>query len=259
MKTIVISLLTLLSLTAALAIGQTPGKTNYLSSNGRFVISYPDSWAQMDYNTVDYFLMGSDASQKALNYDAVFALKESIPFHIGPYFILTVDTVGPLNQAEVDSLLEQLGETFGKGIKYYPTGDYLADLVSNAPNWDAEKRQITILNDITEQYQIVKRNLWVMKLYDGGIANFYFFAPDSVFAQYRPTFEGIINSFSTENLEAAIPKQQLKLADIKDSPDVDDESDSYIFISISAGLVTIIIVIIASRRRRGKTNRNQES
>ena len=257
MKTTAITLLLLLALITAPAAGQEPEQTIYFSSNGKFVINYPDTWNQMDYNTVDYFLMTSDASQQALNYDAVFALKESIPFHEGPYLILTVDTSGPLNQAEVDSLLEQLGETFGEGIKYFPTGDYLADLESHAPNWDAEKRQITILNNITEQYKIIKRNLWVMQLYDGGITNFYFFAPDSLFVQYRPIFEQIINSFSTENLDAVIPKQKHKLADIKDSPDVDDESDSYKYISIYAGLVAIFIIIIASRKRR-RAKRDKE-
>lgn len=259
MKTTAITILILLVLLIALATGQEPGLTNYFSSNGKFVISYPDDWAQMDYNTVDYFLMSSDASEQALNYDAVFALKESIPFHKGPYFILTVDTSGPLNQIEVDSLLEQLSETFGEGIKYFPTGDYLADLESHAPNWDAEKRQITILNNITEQYKIIKRNLWVMQFYDGGIANFYFFAADSLFVQYRPVFEQIISSFTTENLEAAIPKQNLKLANIEDSPDTDSGSNALTIFGLPFTIVVaLLIIVIARKRRRARRNNEEE-
>ena len=239
----------LLVLAVASVTGQETEPNTYFSSNGKFVISLPDGWAQVDYNTVDYFLINSNASQQALNYEAVFALKDTIPFHEGPYFILTVDTSGILNQAQVDSLLEQLSETFGVGIKYFPTGDYLADLESQAPNWDAQKRQISIRTNITEQYKIVKRNLWVMQLYDGGIANFYFFTPDSLFTQYSSTFEQIVNSFSVENMEASIPKQQHKLADLKDDPDGGIGSDKLKFVGLPIGVVVVLIIIIGKRRR----------
>ena len=252
MKSILTSLLILLLLMVTIATAQESGLTTYYSSNGEFAISYPDSWDQVDYNTVDYFLVNSKASQQALNYDAVFSLKDTVPFHKGPYLILSIDTVGNLNQAEIDSLLTQLSETFGKGIKYFPTGDYLADLESQAPNWDREKKQISIRTNITEQYKIVKRNLWVMQLYDRGIANFYFFTPDSLFEQNLPGFQQIVSSFTTENLENVIPKQQLKLADIKDSPDLDDESDSLKVFGLPVGVVVVLIIIIARRRRRNK-------
>lgn len=221
----------------------------YYSSNGKFVIRYPASWGQVDYATVDYFLMRSDANQQALEYEAVFAPKESGVFYNGPYLILTVDTVGLLNQAEIDSLLDQLSQTFGEGIKYLPTGDYLTDLATQAPNWDAAKRQISIRTNITEQYKVIKRNLWVMQLYDGGIANFYFFTPDTLFEQYRPTFEEIVRSFQTENIEELIPKQQHKLAKIEESPD-SGASGNKATTWIPYGALAIIIIIIATRRRR---------
>jgi hypothetical protein len=228
---------------------ESPIDSVYYSSNGKFVIRYPASWGQVDYATVDYFLMRSDANQQALEYEAVFAPKESGVFYNGPYLILTVDTVGQLNQEEIDSLLDQLSQSFGEGIKYLPTGDYLTDLATQAPNWDAAKRQISIRTNITEQYKVIKRNLWVMQLYDGGIANFYFFTPDTLFEQYRPTFEEIVRSFQTENIEELVPKQQHKLAKIEDMPEPKNRNSLTLF-GIPTGLIVILIIIIASRKKR---------
>lgn len=251
-KTVLLILSALLlftSLVAAQDQAEIPTDSVYYSSNGKFVIRFPDNWAQVDYATVDYYLLRAEANQQALQYEAVFAPKDTGAFYNGAYLILTVDTVGQLNQAEIDSLLDQLSETFGEGIKYLPTGDYLTDLETQAPNWDAEKRQISIRTNITEQYKVIKRNLWVMQMYDGGIANFYFFTPDTLFEQYRPTFEKIVHSFQTENIEELIPKQHHKLAKIKDTPEP-EENDKLTSYGVPTGFIVILIVILASRRKK---------
>lgn len=60
-------------------------------------------------------------------------------------------------------------------------------------------------------------------------------------------FEKIISSFSGENIEDALPKENLKVADIK----TPDEKNSFNTIWVAI-FVAILVVIIAVRKKRKK-------
>ena len=140
--------------------------------------------------------------------------------------ILTVDTVGELKEWQIDSVLIELAGAFGRLVKYNPVSDFLADPEPGIPSYDTVTQTVTILNEIPEQ-QALKMNLLVMKFYERGIATFYFYSPDSLFETSKFLFKRIVTSFSTENVEDALPKEQLKVADLENAEDgYEDDSQS---------------------------------
>ncbi len=228
---------------------------NYVSWSGDFYIALPDDWEQIDYQTVDVFLISNQAGRDVLDYDAVFAPSNSIPFFTGNYLILTVDTVGELTQTQIDSVLNQMRETFGRDIKYYPVADFLSDLKSNAPSYDADKKLTTVVSDIIQQGQVTKKLMYMTKFYERGLATFYFYSPDSLFDQSKDIFKDILQSFSTEDIEAAAGQQEVRVADI-DSEETTvnkgDEDSLPIVLYIVPISILIVIIIIAARKKRGK-------
>ena len=83
-----------------------------------------------------------------------------------------------------------------------------------------------------------------MKFYDQGIANFYFYSPDSMYEDSKPIFANIVESFSTENLEAP-STNEVKVAELEDE---DDDSSSMLPVWISLGVV--LLVVITKRRKK---------
>jgi len=217
----------------------------YVSFNGKFHITIPDHWHRADYRTVDFHLQQSTDDREVLNYEALFTPVEGGRFADDVYLLLTIDTIGELSTSQVDSILKDLSETFGEGLKYAPMNDYLTSMKSNAPVYDAEHRTVAVLTNISEQDVLVKKNLMVMKFYKNGIASFYFYAPDTLYEKSKPVFASIVSSFSTENLEAALPKEELKVVDLESRR----KSRQKYVIPVSAFVVVMIVVIIAVRRR----------
>ncbi|MDF1545377.1 MAG: hypothetical protein P1R58_09775 [bacterium] len=231
----------------ALTLALSAAAGEYVSLNGKFRFTYPDDWEQMDYSTVDAFLYNNRASDESFNYEAVFSPKSNSPFHKGDYLILTLDKIGALDSTQTDSLMNSLGRVFGNRVKYYPQSSYIANLKSNTPYFDRANRVAKIINDVSESNDPFKKNLLVYKFYDEGIAKFFFYSPDSLFENSRPVFEQMVATFSTENIDEALPKEEVKIADI----DTDKDEDKGIFglpIAVFAALVVVFIVIMRKKR-----------
>lgn len=236
---------------------------NYVSWAGGFFIEIPDDWEQIDYQTVDAFLLSNQAGRDVLNYDAVIAPSASIPFFVGNYLIVTVDTVGQLSKTQIDSVLGVMGATFGKDVKYYPVADFLSDMKSNAPSYDPDQKLATVVNDIVRGDKVAKKLMLMTKFYEKGLATFYYYSPDSLFEQSKHVVGEIVQSFSTEDLDAAAGKTEVRIADV-DVDRNDDDSDSdgnSIWPSTWVpymGMIIILIAVVARNRKRAR-QKQQES
>ena len=226
--------------TVVLAASGAAETQTYVSFRGGFYITYPDDWVQIDYWLVDAYLLRNRADINILDYEAAFAFKDAPSLFSGEYLILTVDTVGELKEWQMDSVLIELAGAFGRLVKYNSISDFLADPEPGVPSYDTLTQTVTILNEIPEQ-QALKKNLLVMKFYERGIATFYFYSPDSLFETSKSLFEQIVASFSTENVEDALPKEQLKVADLERE---ESKKSKKIYLYIGAALVLLIVVLI---------------
>ena len=222
----------------------------YISLAGEFYFEYPDSWEQIDSRVVDAFLKQSGAGRTTLQYDAAFCPAGSFPFYSGPYFILTVDTLGQLSQKEIDSVLQILQESYGKGVKYFPVADFTADMKSNTPVYDKEQKVVTIRSDIYDQNKFLKKHLLIMKFYEKGIASFYFYAPDSLFQTSSNVLHGILNTFTYGDIDKVLPRETLQVADLKDIGKKDTSSKVSRTIPYAVLVVIILIVVLRMKRRR---------
>jgi len=224
----------------------------YVSLKGQFYVNYPDDWEQIDFNTVDLFLTRSGADEEMYNYDAVLAPSASSPFFATDYLIITVEKTGELTQKQIDSVLADYASSFRKGIAFKETDDFLADLKSNAPTYDADKKVMTVLNDIYQGQDIIKRNLILVKFYEHGLASFYFYSPDSLFESSRKVFEDVFASFSTENLEAVMPREEVKVADIETDAEgrIKEGSGNTVLYLALAVVVCLVLVGVFIRLRK---------
>lgn len=243
-----LSFLFVLTCLVALLPGYTAAES-YVSLNGDFYITYPDDWYQVDYNTVDYYLYNVQADRESFQYEAVLAERKAVPFYNGNYLILTLDLVGKLDNRQIDSLLADLDSTFGDNKQIYPPGNLLSDLKPGTIYYDRANKTITMLNDIEDSSQVVKKNIWLLKIYDKGIANFYFYSPDSVYEASKPIFNDIVSSFSTENIEQAIPREDLKMADVNRKASRFGVTTSIILLAV---ILIIIYVIYRARKAKRK-------
>lgn len=202
------ALLLLLLVVAVVGLPRSSPEANtFASLTGKFHISYPATWVKVDYNLVDRFLMINKASEGMLNYEAVISDGRFHPFFTGPYFILTVDTLVPMNQYLRDSVLNNMRRTFGKTIKYFPVGDFLTNMESDAPSYDEQQQLITVVSDIKQKQESFKKHILMVKMYDRGVATFYCYTPDSLFEGAMRIFQNVAASFSTENLKEALDRQ----------------------------------------------------
>jgi hypothetical protein len=167
---------------------------------------------------------------------------------------LTVDAVGVLSKEQKDSILNEFGRSFAKRFKYAPMRDYLVNLKSENPNYDREKQIASVLNDVRQNDEAFKKNLLMLKFYEKGVARFFCYSPDSVFDASKTIFEQMINSFSTENIDAAFAPEEVKMADIEVESKSDNESrgSDFIPIAVVAALVIVLIAVIRRKRARQK-------
>ncbi|MDH3892161.1 MAG: hypothetical protein OEV49_13870 [candidate division Zixibacteria bacterium] len=235
---------------------------NYVSWAGGFHVEIPEDWEQIDYQTVDAFLISNQAGRDVLNYDAVFAPSASVPFFVGSYLIVTVDTAGHLSQTQIDSVLAVMSATFGQNVKYYPVADFMSDMRSNTPSYDAEQKLATVVNDIVHQDQITKKLMLMTKFYEDGVAAFYFYSPDSLFEQSKLVVSQMVQTFSTSDLEAAAGKAEVQVADVdvdKDAGSGDDDSSISTTVWVPfMGIVVVLIAIIAGKKKKAR-EKQQES
>lgn len=247
-----IKILGLMTLLLALMAGGLQAAT-YVSLNGEFYITYPDDWEQIDFNTVDLFLRRSSAEPFMFDYDAVLAPSASSPFFSGDYVILTVDKSGKLTSAQIDSVLEILSSTFTAGITYTSSENLTADIESDVPRYDRERKIVSVLNDIYQGQEAVKKNLMLMRFYDKGIATFYCYSTDSLFESSRQVFENMVASLSSENIEQIIPREQVKVADIKVDAEgrvKRDKSWTMLYLAIAVFVLLVLAAVFMKFRKK---------
>ena len=238
-------------LAPVIIMGVNANAANYVCFRGGFYIQYPDDWLQVPYLTADMFLSRAAADQSAFNYEAVFAPKSSSPFFASDYLILALDSVEWFYDYQIDSVVDEMNKSFGENIEFFRIEELPSDFRSNQPVYDKNKKVISVVNDILSGDKVVRKNLTVKKFYDKGVANFYFYSPDSLFERSRAVFDGIVNSFSTENIQRAIPKEEGKIGDGK-SDSLDKRN-----MLIPGGVGFIILVILLIRLRKAAKAKKQ--
>ena len=220
----------------------------YVSSAGRFYFTYPDDWEQVDYNTVDYYLMNSQADREAFNYDAAFAPKASVPFYSAEYLILSVDSMAELSTRQIDSVANEFAGVLGTPVERVETGDYLESAIANTPILDTAEDVIVVISNVSDSGKTVQHNIWVQKFYSGGIANFYFYTPDSLFQQSKDLLQTMLSSFSTENIQAAMPREQLKIADIKTGSENSSVGPGFYVLVVAVIVVLAILAVFVVKK-----------
>ena len=237
----------LLVIALAFVIAGSAIAETYISYSGKFRIDVPDTWKRLDYRTVDYYLYEGTGDRSALNYEAVFSPTEGKTFADSAYLIITLDTVGTLSESQIDSVIAVLSEAFDEGVKHQTTGDVVTNIASDQPTYNQTDSTVVVVSELEQEDGTKKMSLLVVKFYDQGMANFYFYAPESTFEQDRLVFAEVAGSFSTQNLEATTPREDVKVADLESRR---ERPRSWTWVYILIGLVTIVIVVLFSRRNR---------
>ena len=175
-----------------------------------------------------------------------------MPFFSGAYFIMTADTTGgAFSQAQIDSTVADMSRKFGTNIRYFPVADLIADMKSDSPSYDAQSKTISVVSDITERGEVVKKLLLVVKFHDKGLATFYFYAPAAAFAEAMPVFNSVLASFHSGGSEQMLPKETLKVADIKNNASGGEKRTTVFWF----GVVAVMIIAFMVIRRKRSQNR----
>ena len=213
----------------------------FVSYNGKFHFSFPEAWAQVDYTTAEYYLTRGNP-ENAVDFEAVFSERETFTLFQGQYLILTVDTVGPMSPETVDSVLEDISDEFNRPVKELSSEEFLRGSLVDTIAFDRANNLVGIESDVPGGDAGPRVNLLVMKLYEYGIANYYFYAPKVEFLPSLPTYRAMVMSFSTETIESATA-DEVRVADLE------DDGDSGMPVAIYGGIVVILIAIVASRAK----------
>ena len=221
---------------------------DFVSFNGKFHITYPENWKQVDYSTADYYI---GQAKGELNYEAVFHKEDSLPLFEGSYLILTIDTVGNLTQQQIDSVLDVLTGAFDKQIAESSPEEFLVEANKEVIVYDRENQAVAIISDVTEEEVGPRRNVLAMKFFEQGIANFYFYSPGPSFETCLPEFRAILASFATGTLERSAQAEPVRIADIED-----DGGSGTVFAYIPVAVVLAIVIGIVVRRRRRRVKQH---
>ncbi|PWB75434.1 hypothetical protein C3F09_02240 [candidate division GN15 bacterium] len=226
----------------------------YVSLNGGFHITYPEDWYQVDYRTVDYTLSQGGSRRTIYNYEVALAPKASPMWNAGAYMMLTIDSIPNMTQKQIDSILQNLASSVDRPVnKNHPGMTFDAGWRPlEVAYWpDQNIGAVSIEPDVKSGDHT--RTLVVLKFFPKGTANFYFYAPDTTWDASKGAFAGIMASFSTVDVEKALPKETLKVADanrLKEEPKSKGLPKSTV--PVSGGIVVILIAILAARRRRAR-------
>lgn len=247
--------LTIISLLiSCIAISAVAG--TYKSLNGKFKIEYPEGWIQIDYNTVDLFLGRSGANRQMFDYEAVFAPQESVPFFEKEYLLLKLDRRDNFGQKQIDSSLARLSALYESQMINKPVGDFVAAARAGSPTYDRRHHIATVLNEVVQADGSVVSNLLMMKYYDGGVASFYFYAPEDMLQENLSVFLTIVKSFDTSMLDTDSTGQEVKVADLENietvTPDMDEVESNYspLYIFGPLGFMVIVIVLVLARKKK---------
>lgn len=215
----------------------------FVSLNGGFRIAYPPNWMQVDYRTADHYIQQTGAR---LAYEAVFMDRAAPSFFEGDYLILTVDTVGELTQQQIDSALAALAEDLGREIAEVTPDEFMADTSGAILTYDRENQAVATVSDVVVGQVRPKKNILVMKFYNKGVANFYFYSAEGDFARALPLYKQIFATFTTESRQRTGGPEEIKVYD----PDARGVNTT-LFVIIGGFLVAavVIIIIIAQKKR----------
>ena len=226
---------------------------NFVSYNGQFYLTYPDSWEQIDYRSVDFFLTQNNADPALLKYEVVLAPSTDRAFYDEPYVMLTFDSVGELIGRSRDSALAAIASGFANHVDSVKSGEVLSRLKADMPLYVSDQRLLLVQTDMHEGRITTRRNLLAVRFTMHGVANFYFYATDSAWSGVLPTFVQIAESLTEGTQPAGVTKETLKVADLsKDSGSADPDIKRYW--PVGSGMVVILIVILAARRKRRKNS-----
>jgi phosphotransferase system glucose/maltose/N-acetylglucosamine-specific IIC component len=216
----------------------------FVSFNGGFHFSYPETWMQIDYMTAEYYLTQGDL-KKEVDFEAVFSVKETMVLFQGQYMILTVDTVGSLTSLQIDSVVTSTAAEFKRPVKEVSSEEFLVGSCRDSLLFDRANGLLAAETEVPGDKTGTRTNLLVMKFYERGIANFYFYAPSAEYPLGLPNYRQMVMSFSTENLEEALGRDSVKVADSDGKTNV---TGRYFIMLI--GLFVIALAILVARRKR---------
>lgn len=232
------------ALVLTVILGTNVFAANYVSFRGGFYFQYPDEWVQVPYLTADMFLAQRVSSVNDLRYEAVFAPKSSNPFFATDYLIVVLDSVEWMFPYMIDSVIEEMQKSFKENQEFYQIEELPSNMRSGKPEYDKASQTISVVNEILSGDKVTMRNLTAKKIYDKGVVNFYFYSPDSLFEKSRQVFDGIVNSFSLENIEAAIPKEEGQVSgQTKESID-----QRTMWIPIGAAVIILLVLLIRLKK-----------
>lgn len=252
----------LLALIVAGTIASTPAhaEKTFVSLRGGFWVTYPDSWRKVDFNEVDMYLMANRAGSSMFNYEAVLSAHDARPFYRGSYMIITFDSLGTLSDKQTDSVLSSLETKFGTDVKYFPVGDFLTDMQTDEPTYDKDHKLVSIVSDITERQETLKKHLLMMKFFQNGIVNFYCYAPDTLFDSMKTVFNKVALSLSTDDIDAALARQtEVDMAPIGGGNTVEDggevdtgetDTDVTFILLLIAVVVAVVAVFLLMKQRK---------
>jgi len=218
----------------------------FVSFNGRFHFTYPDTWMQVDYMTAEYYLTRGKPDQQ-IDFEAVFSIKETLLLFQGQYLILTVDTIGALTPVQIDSVVNAASEEFKRPVKEVTADAFLITSCSDSLLFDRTNGLLAVETEVPGDKASTRTNLLAMKFYEQGIANFYFYAPSPEFTLALPDYRQMVMSFSTEKMDEALGRDSVRV----DATDKTSVTGKYLV--MFAGLFIIALAILIARvRRAGK-------
>ena len=254
----VLFICTLILILTVSGFTQSDSSRTYVSLTGKFYIDYPVDWHQITYREIDTYLQSKRAGRPLYNYDAVFAPKSDGEFYNGAYLFLTLDNIEDISQKQIDSVMKDLEDIFGKNQKHFPVADFFAKVNPGEITYDKNAKVATVFNQIMQDQQVLKDMVLFKKFFSGGIANFYFYSPESETEENMQTFKQIVSSFGTENYRDKLPKEDLKVADIDPdeitkqtaSDSAEDEGGYSSQIAVFVGLAVVILLVVSRRKKR---------
>ena len=216
---------------------------DFKSFNGGFKITLPESWKQVDYQTADYHLSQSGAD---LDYEAVFNDGSEEAMFGNQYLILTVDTVGTMTAAQVDSLITTLEGEFDKKSLRIGDEQYISEAHPDVIAYDTVNNVISVVSTLADESGS-RKNLLAMKIYDKGVANFYFYSPAEIFDEGLPAFRSVLASFTTDMTSNSADAQPVKIAKLDNE---DGLSTSSMLIILGSIVIVVIAIVAVSRKKR---------
>ncbi len=215
---------------------------DFTSFRGKFQITYPEGWSQVDYQTARYYMKQTGT---AAEFEAIFSAESESTVFEGIYMILTFEPTGELSQQQIDSVIEVVTGSFDRKLLSVSPDAFITELHTDNIVYDTENARLAITNEMVEDNNLVRMNMLTMQFFDQGIANFYFYSPDSLFEGHLGDFKSIVSSFATGDA-VKHSSEPVKVADLK----ADD--DSGVPVAVWAGAAVAIGAAIITRRKASR-------